>query len=222
MGELLPLFPLSAPLLPGTLLPLHIFEDRYRQLVEELLARPPGARREFGVVAIRRGFEVGAGSVPALHGVGCTAQLSHVERLADGTFDIVVLGADRFRLERIEGSSAPYLVAELSRLPDAPAAPSELAAAARHALAEYLQALAEAGVEDAALRGDLDGDVALSYALAAAMVLDPHDMQQLLEAPDDESRLRAELRLLRREVALLGASGSVPAGRFSGGLASAN
>ena len=64
----LPLFPLNTPLVPGLVLPLHIFEPRYRELVEELLARPDEDDREFGIVAVRDGRDVAAdghgGTVP--------------------------------------------------------------------------------------------------------------------------------------------------------------
>ncbi len=223
MGERLPLFPLSTPLLPGLLLPLHIFEDRYRRLITDLLRKGPGNSAQFGIVAIRRGSEVGAGRTEALHEVGCAAQLQQVEHLDDGCFDIVVRGAGRFRLIDVDDDAPePYLVGRVAWLPDAPAAPPELTGRARRALTGYLQVLQQAGVEDAAARGDLDDDVPLSYAVAAAMVLDSADLQQLLEASGEETRLLAECRLLARETALLQVSASVPAARFSGGLASFN
>ena len=75
MSEMLPLFPLSAVLFPGMRLPLHIFEERYRVLVTDLLAKPEP--RRFGVIAIRNGREVGADGVTALHEVGCVAAVPH-------------------------------------------------------------------------------------------------------------------------------------------------
>ncbi len=75
MSETLPLFPLGTVLFPGLLLPLHIFEDRYRKLVRDLLAGPEP--RRFGVIAIRKGRETGIGGISALHEVGCTATLRH-------------------------------------------------------------------------------------------------------------------------------------------------
>ena len=78
MGTMLPLFPLGAVLYPGMLLPLHIFEERYRQLVRDLLdgAEP----RRFGVIAIRKGRETGIDGVHSLYEIGCTATLRRVER----------------------------------------------------------------------------------------------------------------------------------------------
>ena len=90
----LPLFPLNAVLVPGLVLPLHIFEPRYRVLVQALLELPEDAERRFGVVAIRSGREVGADGVRALHAVGCTAELREVTPYADGRFDLVDRGRD--------------------------------------------------------------------------------------------------------------------------------
>ena len=74
MGTMLPLFPLGAVLYPGMLLPLHIFEERYRQLVRDLLdgAEP----RRFGVIAIRKGRETGIDGVHSLYEIGCTSSAS--------------------------------------------------------------------------------------------------------------------------------------------------
>ena len=85
MGEMLPLFPLGAVLYPGMLLPLHIFEGRYRQLISDLLdgAEP----RRFGVIAIRKGRETGIDGVRSLYEIGCTATVRRVERHDDGRFE---------------------------------------------------------------------------------------------------------------------------------------
>ena len=70
MSELLPLFPLGTVLYPGLLMPLHIFEDRYRQLVGDLLAGPEP--RQFGVIAIRQGRETGVDGVGALYEIAAS------------------------------------------------------------------------------------------------------------------------------------------------------
>ena len=69
MSELLPMFPLSTVLFPGMRLPLHIFEPRYRQLIQDLLAGPQPGR--FGVIAIRKGRETGVDGISALYEIGC-------------------------------------------------------------------------------------------------------------------------------------------------------
>ena len=119
MGELIPLFPLSTPLFPGVVLPLQIFEPRYRRLVRDLVALPEGSdRRFFGVVGIRQGWEVERiAPVEALYDVGCTARLQVVRPESDGGFQIVTVGGDRFRLlDVIVGQDRPYLQAEVEWL----------------------------------------------------------------------------------------------------------
>jgi Lon protease-like protein len=125
MGELIPLFPLGTPLFPGVVLPLHIFEPRYRQLMRDLMALPEGGdRRFFGVVAIRQGWEVERiAPAEALYDVGCTASVRRVAAQPDGGFAIVTVGGDRFRLlDVVVGEDPPYLQAEVEWLADDEAA----------------------------------------------------------------------------------------------------
>jgi hypothetical protein len=99
VGDLIPLFPLGTPLFPGIVLPLQVFEPRYRALVRDLLALPEGAQRRFGVVAIRQGWEVErVAPAEALYDVGCSAVLQVVRSQPDGGFAVVAVGAERFRL----------------------------------------------------------------------------------------------------------------------------
>ena len=125
MGELIPLFPLSTPLFPGVVLPLVIFEPRYRQLVRDLVALPDSEEaRSFGVVAIRQGWEVEkVAPAAALYDVGCTARLQVVRPQPDGGFQIVTVGGDRFRLlDVVVGEDPPYLQGEVEWLADEEAA----------------------------------------------------------------------------------------------------
>lgn len=97
--EVIPLFPLETPLFPGVVLPLNIFEPRYRQLVADLSALPEGMPRRFGVVAIRQGWEVDRiAPAEALFDVGCTAVLRVVAPQSDGGYQLVSVGGERFRL----------------------------------------------------------------------------------------------------------------------------
>ena len=119
MGELIPLFPLGTPLFPGVVLPLQIFEPRYRRLMRDLLARPEaGDRRFFGVVAIRQGWEVEEVSpTEALYDIGCTARVQAVRPQPDGGFRVVTVGGERFRLrDVVVGEDPPYLQGEVEWL----------------------------------------------------------------------------------------------------------
>src|SRR5215831_17032424 len=113
MSETLPLFPLGTVLYPGLLLPLHIFEERYRQLVHDLVDGPEP--RRFGVIAIRQGRETGADGVQALYEIGCVTTLRQVKELDGGRFDIVTVGTQRFRLSGLD-RSRPYLRGEVELL----------------------------------------------------------------------------------------------------------
>ena len=224
MSLRLPLFPLGMVLFPGLVLPLHVFEPRYRQLVADLLELPEDERR-FGVVAIRQGREVGADGVRALHEVGCTAALRRVEPHEDGRYDLVTVGADRFRLDALDDTSQPYLVGEVELLPDelgpVPEVPL-LDRAVRAAFVEYLSALAEAsGAELEA--PELPGDpLVLGHLVAATTSLDLDERQGLLALPDGGTRLRTELSLLRREATLLRVLQAAPAPELARGPVSPN
>lgn len=217
MGARLPLFPLGTVLYPGLLLPLHIFEERYRQLVHDLTGGrtgelPEDAAPSFGVIAIRQGREVGADGIRELHDLGCTAEVRRVEALPDGRFDLVTTGARRFRLLGLDVDAAPYLVGEVEFLDETPGEGADVLAGsvAKHYLAYRDQLLSLQG-QAPRVRGPLPSDpLVLSYLVAAAMVLDRQDKQELLESPDAAARLRAELALLRRERVMLAHLPSLP------------
>lgn len=229
MSEMLPLFPLSTVLFPGMRLPLHVFEDRYRQLVADLLALPEP--RRFGVITISKGREVGPDGVTALHEVGCVAAVRKAEPRDDGRYDLQAVGTERFRLLRLDRSKA-YFQAEVELLPDAvgsvggadgpgPAGAAGLAGDAAAAMYEtrraqaafrgYLNALADRGGGVISVADLPDEPVLLSYVIGAAMIIDLPDRQSLLAAPDALARLRAERALLAREAAMLRATTSRPA-----------
>ena len=223
MSDRLPLFPLGLVLLPGLLLPLHVFEERYRMLIRELLDLPEQERR-FGVVAIREGREVGADGVRALHEIGCVAQLRQVETHEDGRYDIVTTGAQRFRLLRLD-TSGPYLVGEIDYLPDDLGTAIEaplLDGAVRQAFGDYLAVLGAANGEQIEVP-DLPSDsLVLGYLVAATMLLDLADRQALLAEPDGTARLRTELHVLRREATLLRVLTAAPSPDLTRGPISLN
>jgi Lon protease-like protein len=164
MGDLIPLFPLGTPLFPGVVLPLHIFEPRYRRLMQDLLDLPEASeRRFFGVVAIRQGWEVErVAPAEALYDVGCTAHLRRVGAQADGGFAIVTVGADRFRLlDVVVGDDPPYLQADVEWLADEEAA--EDAAGDTEGLVSPRPG--------PALPGPLDADVVASVARGSLELL---------------------------------------------------
>ena len=211
MGDMLPLFPLGAVLYPGMLLPLHIFEERYRQLVRDLLDGPEP--RRFGVIAIRKGRETGIDGVHSLYEIGCTATLRRVDRHEDGRFDVVTVGTQRFRLLGLD-ETKPYLQGEVEMLPEEPPDPAVAGPVVRvvqAAFREYLDALTEWGGARVRLE-DLPGEPALlSYIVAAAMVIDLPERQALLAEPDTLRRLGMQRALLSRETAMLRTTTSRPA-----------
>jgi uncharacterized protein len=211
MSELMPLFPLGTVLYPGMVLPLHIFEERYRQLVHDLLDSPEP--RRFGVIAIREGRETGADGVTSLYDIGCVTGLREATRHDDGRFDLVTVGTERFRLGELDRSQ-PYLRAEVEPVPDdvADEAAAALAAAAVQAtFRTYLDALVERGGATVRVADLPDEPVLLSYVIAAAMIIDLPQHQALLAEPDVETRLEAEQALLSREIAMLRTTTSRPA-----------
>ncbi len=209
----LPLFPLGLVLYPGVMLPLHIFEDRYRRLVQELLELPDGERR-FGVVAIKAGREVGTDGVTALHEVGCTAELRYAEAYQDGRFDIIATGMTRFRLLEVDDSEPMRARVELLPNPATEQA-QPLANRVRRSFTAYRQALLDAqGVQEATDNAapELPSDpTEVAFLVAAAMILDLTDKQQLLAAATVDDMLRMELTLLKRESSMVGALSLRPA-----------
>ncbi|MEU4567277.1 LON peptidase substrate-binding domain-containing protein [Micromonospora sp. NPDC023956] len=221
MTARLPVFPLQTVLFPGLVLPLHIFEERYRALVRHLLALPEGTPREFGVVAIERGTEVAPsapadGSPPGLAGmtlyeVGCTAELRQVTELADGGFDVVTVGRRRFRLAGIDEHTAPYLTADVQWRPEPEEADESTGLLAARVIAIFRRYLALIRPDPEAIAEQLPDDpTVLSHLVAATAALTVADRQRLLAIDDTAGRLRAELRLLNREAALLRQVRAVP------------
>ena len=196
MGELIPLFPLSTPLFPGVVLPLQIFEPRYRRLVKDLVGLPEGSdRRFFGVVAIRQGWEVEeVAPAEALYDIGCTARLQVVRPESDGGFQIVTVGGDRFRLlDVVVGQDPPYLQAEVEWLADEEAA--EEAAGDQELLSgpPGSGAPGVAPVQDevaaSVARGSMDVVVGAVRSLFTRYVLEVAGLQDGRGGPDDDAEL---------------------------------
>ena len=211
MTATMPLFPLGTVLYPGLVLPLHIFEERYRQLVRDLLARPEP--RCFGVVAIRKGRETGIDGVAALHQIGCTATLHEVTPFEDGRYQLVTVGTQRFRLLALD-QSLPYLQGEIDLLAEETGDEAAAALAARavqQAFGEYLAVLAAHQGTQLTVPELAGEPVLLSYLVAATMIVDLTARQLLLAEPDAAARLAAERVMLTRETAMLRTLTSTPA-----------
>ncbi len=110
---MLPMFPLGSVLLPGGLLPLHVFEPRYRQLVIDCLA--DAGDPEFGVTMIERGSEVGGGDERT--DVGVVARMVQVNALEDGRYAVVAVGTRRIRVNAWLPDD-PYPLADVDDWPD--------------------------------------------------------------------------------------------------------
>jgi Lon protease-like protein len=203
MTDTLPLFPLGTVLFPGLLLPLHIFEDRYKELVRDLLDGPEP--RRFGVIAIKKGRETGVEGVSSLYEVGCTATLRETEGNDDGGYEVVAVGTQRFRLDALDESRA-YLQGEVEFLAE-DEGDSAAAGRAAHLVAEafqaYLDVLTAQDLAQVNVPEVPEEPVLLSYLVAASMIIDLPDRQALLAEPDSLSRLTAERAMLVRETTML-------------------
>ena len=213
MAELLPVFGLNAVAFPGMTLPLHIFEDRYRALVRDLLAIPDPADRVFGIVAIREGYEVGSHEARSMYRTGCVVQLTTVEEYDDGRYDIAVVGRHRMRVLATDTSS-DYLRAEVEHLHGTPGLAPETAEEAARTLAafgSYRDRVSRLRGDDV-MTGSLPRDPEmLSYVLAATCSLTLSERQRLLESPTTAERLGLLRRLLRAELRAMSAVPSLPA-----------
>jgi uncharacterized protein len=150
------------------LLSLHIFEPRYRQLIADLLNDQDPQAPEFGVVALRGGFEVG--TLQDLHEVGTTARVTDVLPLPDGRCDLSAIGERRFVVEQLDTAARPYLMATVRWLgePDG-ALPTTLVSSTRRAMQRHRQALARLDVhyEPADSAGQPEAEAAQPGGLSA-------------------------------------------------------
>ncbi|HEY2704761.1 MAG TPA: LON peptidase substrate-binding domain-containing protein [Candidatus Dormibacteraeota bacterium] len=213
MGVEIPLFPLSVVLFPHMPLPLHIFEERYRQMMRDCEAEGTS----FGVVAIREGVEAMGPATP--HPVGTLAQLRKVEKLDDGRYNLLVVGASRFRIVGVS-SRRPYLVGEVEYLQDTDGelVSAELARQVVTAFRSYADTLRQLAGQDPASIELPDDPELLSYLVAATLQVEVTRKQELLEMDAARERLRGCLALLRREAVLLDqmlARRDAPTGAFS-------
>jgi Lon protease-like protein len=181
------MFPLGSVLFPGAVLPLHVFEPRYRALVEHCLAGEP----EFGVVLIERGSEVGGGDVRT--DVGTVARCVEVGRFDDGRYAVMTVGTRRIRVLAWLPDD-PYPVAEVEDWPDDPVPDDATLGAALAPVVSRLRRVlalqAEVGEPAAPATTEVAADPLVAHYHACALApLGPADQQALLGAPDPLERL---------------------------------
>jgi Lon protease-like protein len=199
------MFPLGTVLMPSVVLPLHVFEERYREMIRWCLDNEP----EFGVALIERGSEVGGGDVRTQ--VGCVARIVEAAEMPDGRYALIAVGTERIRVRRWLDDD-PYPVAEVGAWPDpAPGADhgerlAEVVALLRRVLALHAEMADD--VTDATVELS-DDPVLATWQACAVAPLGPSDRHTLLglDGPDDrvaalDVLLRDEMDTLERRLAL--------------------
>jgi uncharacterized protein len=208
--ETLPMFPLNTVVFPGVTIPLHVFEDRYRALVQHLLSIEDPTERVFGTVAIREGYEVGDHGAQSLYRVGVRMQLTEVESNDDGTYEIVATARDRIILGGME-TSGGFANGAVTDSPDEPIEGSEaLHDRARATFTAYRAAVS--AMQGTTFSGSLPRDPGyLSWTLSALAPLPMAERQALLEAESPEARLELVTSFLREELRAINVIPSLPA-----------
>ncbi|HEX7976742.1 MAG TPA: LON peptidase substrate-binding domain-containing protein [Anaerolineales bacterium] len=197
----LPLFPLQTVLFPGMPLHLHIFEERYKRMMRLCLE----SRQPFGVVLIRQGSEA-LGPLAEPYQVGCTAQVTQVQRLDEGRLNLVAVGKERFRILSLDKEAQPYLIGSIQPFPlvisDAQQVMQE-GKRLRFWIDRYLQTLTDAGKGPANLQSLPDDPISLAYAAAAIIPVQPLQKQKVLEQETAFGLLDGVKDIYRKEIALL-------------------
>jgi uncharacterized protein len=229
----LPHFPLHAVVFPHLPLPIHVFEERYREMVRDVMAGDSPWEGRFVVSLILEGSDVGmhASRPTRSAAVGTIVEVRHAQRFADGRWGLLTVGVARAGIGA-QDSSGPYAVVEAQELPEEVGDATQAAALlpqVQAALDAYLTSVkrfvasaASVGREsqeitevattlDEVLKPIRlpDDPVAASYAVGGVLQIELTRKQRLLELPDAASRLQAELDLLRREARLV-AEGEMP------------
>lgn len=191
---IVPLFPLNAVLFPGMELPLHIFEPRYKLMVERCLA----AEGRFAVGLIRTGSEVGEAPAEAFS-TGTIAQITDIARYSDGRMNILATGTERCEVRDVIDDE-PYRQARVRPMPESrDPVPPEVMARASELYAAYVEILLSLSNLPLPATLPAEPEVA-SYLIARTLQTDLFTKQALLEAPGPRARLTEEVRLLERDV----------------------
>jgi len=193
----LPIFPLNAVLFPGQRLPLHIFEERYKLMVNTCVDE----RMPFGVCLIREGREVGGGARP--FETGTTAHIREVQKLEEGRLNIACIGGERFVIKNLL-QETPYIVAEVEGLRQERMEAPEASETAAKLFAEYVRLnLAMTNQWSRTMEMPADAGTLADF-IGARLAVDVVTKQRLLEQLSPELRLRGEIEVLTRAVDLLG------------------
>jgi Lon protease-like protein len=192
MSDLLPLFPLpNVVLFPNVFLPLHIFEARYREMV----ADAAGSDRLIGMVLLRPGWERDYDGRPPVYPIGCSGVMTHVDRLPDGRYNIVLRGLERFRILE-EDQSMSYRRAVIEPLLERPLGPDDRAVV--RGVRTKLEALLESTADPRTAAAMADED--LVNALAQYLDLEPLEKLALLEHDSLRTRAAALVELLEMKI----------------------
>lgn len=187
------MFPLGSVLFPSMVLPLHIFEDRYRSLVADCLE----SKSDFGVVLIERGAEVGGGD--SRSDFGCTAQIVEATEFDDGRWFIGAVGTKRLRvLDWLDDD--PYPLARVEEVDEAPSSPNDADsyAAVVDELRSITALLATQELPVEPVPDDLAADPALgTFQVAALSPLGAFDRQKVLRASSPAERIELLQTMLR-------------------------
>jgi uncharacterized protein len=195
MSDLLPLFPLpNVVLFPNVFLPLHIFEPRYREMVADAAATD----RMIGMVLLRPGWERDYEGHPPIYPIGCSGVLTHVERLQDGRYNLVLRGLERFRIIE-EDHDRSYRRAIIEPLHERALSRDEKDTIRSH------RAKLETMLAPAIIGGDAKIPAAMSdedlvNALAQYLDLEPLEKQALLEQPCLRTRAESLIELLEMKI----------------------
>ena len=196
----LPLFPLNnIVLFPGMVLPLHIFELRYQEMINRCVKE----QLPFGVLLIKEGTEVGEPALP--HLVGTAARIMRVEQLGDGQMNITVIGTQRFRVKELHHHHS-YMTGTVEAFPlvnGSTKLADELAHRIRPRLLEYVELLSKASRQKLKLDRLPEDALTLALMVAIALQVSNEDKQELLGLVGIPEMLAREIRLLSRETLLL-------------------
>ncbi len=203
LQEGLPLFPLNTVLFPQSRLPLHVFEPRYREMIERCLKE----ELAFGIVLIKEGPEVGGPAVPMK--TGTVARIGDLARLSDGSMNLMAIGLTRFKLLEVS-TVRSYLTGRISLWPEDEYDLKKLEMVSRSAVKAFLdyvraiQGIAGAQEEQESKEFQPPKDPAvLSYLIASNLRISELDKQSLLEMETVGARLRREIFFIERELELL-------------------